>query len=174
MKMVQSHVEDVDDAFNLFLVIIGIVSSIYNSHYDILFGGDSIEQVANLIIRLTVIPLLALTFIWIGAKLIRKQNYSIFLKLVDWTMALNLTFTLIFMYFRDTGYFQESSFLENYMQVIMILIFPVFVFILILPRYKEMYPGATFFIKKWSYISSIIVAEILWFSLLLIATGPVT
>jgi hypothetical protein len=169
--MDQSRVKDVDDAFNLFLVIIGIVSSIYNSHYELLFSGDSPERVANIIIRFTVIPLLVLTFIWIGAKLIRSENYAIFLKLVDWMMALNLTLGLLFMYFRDTGYIRESRFLETYVQIIMIFLVPIFVFSFVVPRYKEMYPDATFFVKNWSFILSAILAELLWYSILQFATG---
>jgi hypothetical protein len=167
--MSQSRVREVDDAFNLLLVIIGIVFSIYNSHYRILLPEDSPERVVQILIRMTVIPLLVLTFIWIAAKLTRNENYAVLLKLVDWMVAINLTAGVLFMYFRETGYVLGDY--ENYFTIIMILLVPIFVYFAVVPRYRDMYPDASFFNNNWKFIVVAIISTALWRATLWFATG---
>ena len=170
--MGQSSVKDVDDAFQLLLLIVGIVFSIFNSHPEALLssGGDP-EFLIQILIRITVIPLLVVTFLWIGAKLIQNVNYAIFLKLIDWMMAINLTWGVLYLFFREMGYFQRARYLETYLGIIIAPLVPIFVYYVVVPRYKEMYPNASFFEKKWRFVLAFLLSTLLFFLTLYFATA---
>ena len=69
--MTLSRVQDVDHAFELLLVIMGLVMSIFSSHPEVLVGD--IPFLIPFMLRLTVIPLLIMLFVWLAAKLSRNE-----------------------------------------------------------------------------------------------------
>ena len=155
-----SRLEDVDKAFELLLVIIGLVLSIFSSHSEGLINWSSMppETLSFLLVRITVIPLLIMLLIWMAAKLSANQNQQILIKLVAWMTAISVTIGVLYMYFRELGYIPDARIAGiEYVPYIGYLIDPLLVYFFVVPRYKDMYPDASFFKRKLNFILAYIV-----------------
>jgi hypothetical protein len=166
--MTLSRVEDVDHAFELLLVIMGLVMSIFSSHPEVLVGDipDDILFLIPLMLRLTVIPLLIMLFVWLAAKLSRNEYRQILIKIVAWMIATNYTISFLYLYFRGIGFLPGSRAEEIILSMITFVINPFFVYAVVVPSYKEMYPDATFFKSKKGFIVAYVISGVILLAIL--------
>lgn len=164
LGIILSRVEDVDKAFELLLVIIGLVLSIFSSHSEALVNLSTMdpELLSSILVRFTVIPLLVILSIWMIAKLTKNQYLQISSKLVAWMTAINTTIGVLYIYFRELGYFPDVRIAGvEIVSYIGFFLIPIFVYFVLIPRYRDMYPDASFFKSQTgfvvTYISFIIV-----------------
>jgi len=162
--IILSRVEDVDKAFELLLVIIGLVLSIFSSHSEALVNLSNMdpELLSSILVRFTVIPLLVILLIWMIAKLTKNQYLQISSKLVAWMAAINTTVGVLYIYFRELGYFPDVRIAGiEVVSYIGFFLIPIFVYFILIPRYRDMYPDSSFFRGQTgfiiTYVSFIIV-----------------
>ena len=170
--MTLSRVQDVDHAFELLLVIMGLVMSIFSSHPEVLVaGGDIPYFLIPLMLRLTVIPLLIMLFVWLAAKLSRNEYRQILIKIVAWMIATNYTISFLYLYFRGIGFLPGTRAEEIILSGITFVINPFFVYVVVAPSYKEMYPDATFFKSKIGFIVAYVMSGVILLAITYLLSG---
>ena len=170
--MTLSRVQDVDHAFELLLVIMGLVMSIFSSHPEVLVaGGDIPYFIIPLMLRLTVIPLLIMLFVWLAAKLSRNEYRQILIKIVAWMIAINYTISFLYLYFRGIGFLPGTRAEEIILSGITFVINPFFVYAVVAPNYKEMYPDATFFKSKKGFIVAYVMSGVILLAITYLMSG---
>ena len=170
--MTLSRVQDVDHAFELLLVIMGLVMSIFSSHPEVLVaGGDIPYFIIPLMLRLTVIPLLIMLFVWLAAKLSRNEYRQILIKIVAWMIATNYTISFLYLYFRGIGFLPGTRAEEIILSGITFVINPFFVYVVVAPSYKEMYPDATFFKSKIGFIVAYVMSGVILLAITYLLSG---
>ena len=167
-----SRVQDVDHAFEILLVIMGLVMAIFSSHPEALVaGGDIPYYLIPLMLRLTVIPLLIMLFVWLAAKLSRNEYRQILIKIVAWMIAINYTISFLYLYFRGIGFLPGTRATEIILSVITFVINPFFVYAVVAPSYKEMYPDATFFKSKKGFIVAYVMSGVILLAITYLLSG---
>lgn len=158
---------DVDEAFELLLVITGIVCAImsqYPEYFWRYFGQYPKDfPIALAATRSLVLPLVVALILWIVGKLITNLRYQAVIKVFAWMYALNLTFGNVFMYMLGSRWLpfgpEIGAGLGN---IVFFLIVPSFNYVVVLPKYKKMYPESTFLQSKIMFIIASIVALFLF------------
>ena len=137
---------DVDKGFELLIVIIGLTFSIMGSKPEF-FWGDTPEISLELTsMRSTIIPLLMLTGLWLIGILMKSENRKIYAKLVAWIAAFSMAMNNVLVYFIGVKFWSGFGEMDPYVFIpLLFIISPALVFIFIAPKYREMYPDATFF-----------------------------
>jgi len=170
--MTLSRVQDVDHAFELLLVIMGLVMAIFSSHPEVLVaGGDIPYYLIPLMLRVTVIPLLIMLFVWLAAKLSRNEYRQILIKIVAWMIAINYTISFLYLYFRGIGFLPGTRAEELILSAITFVINPFFVYVVVVPSYKEMYPDATFFKSKIGFIVAYVMSGVIILAITYLLSG---
>jgi hypothetical protein len=135
----------VDNTFELFLVIISILSSIMGSYPEFFWSATPGISLEITTMRSTILPLLILTILWITGKLIMNENHQVLLKIVAWMTAVGISVGNFTAYLEGVKYVSGGS-MDVYIAVFTIFILTLaFVYGIIVPRYKEMYSDDTFF-----------------------------
>jgi len=151
---------DVDRAYELLVVIIGLNFSIMGKNPEFFWGGNPDMPIELTAMRQTVIPLLVLTSIWLTGYL------------AAWAFALFMAMVHTLIYFEGAQFWSGVPHQqEQYIGLpFVLLIIPLLVFKFIAPRYKEMYPDATFFktnTRLRLVITYVLYNVMLWFTLIM-------
>jgi len=163
---------DVDRAYELLVVIIGLNFSIMGKNPEFFWGGNPDMPIELTAMRQTVIPLLVLTSIWLTGYLLTNENHKILVKIAAWAFALFMAMVHTLIYFEGAQFWSGVPHQqEQYIGLpFVLLIIPLLVFKFIAPRYKEMYPDATFFktnTRLRLVITYVLYNVMLWFTLIM-------
>jgi len=163
---------DVDRAYELLVVIIGLNFSIMGSNPEFFWSDRPDMPLELTAMRQTVIPLLVLTGVWLIGYLVTNENHRIHVKLAAWALAVFMAMVHTMIYFEGAEYWGGISHQqEPYIAFpLVLLLIPLLVFRFIVPRYEEMYPDATFFRTKTRLrllLTYLLYQVILWFSLIM-------
>ena len=161
---------DVDRAYELLVVIIGLNFSIMGKNPEFFWGGNPDMPIELTAMRQTVIPLLVLTSIWLAGYLLMNENYKIHVKVAAWAFALFMAMVHTLIYFEGAQFIVGPVWMNDYVGLsIVLIIIPLLVFKFIVPRYMEMYPDATFFktnTRLRLVVTYVLYNIILWFTLI--------
>lgn len=139
---------DVDSAYQSLIVILGLTFSIMGSNPEF-FWTDNPEMPSVITgMRTAVIPLLILAALMLIGMLLTDENRKIHVKLVAWATAVILASVNIMIFFQGVQFYRGfgDSTTELYISVLLIFILiPALVFRFIGPKYREMYPNASYF-----------------------------
>lgn len=139
---------NVDSAFEWLMVIIGIVFAIVSQYPELYWTGNDPMPPAFYAARQLVFPLLVIAFIWLAGKLVINKNIQVAVKLVAWMIALAVAIMNIYMWAVGSFFMTEYPLVEGVFLVLGFVVNPVFVYGIVVPRYKRDYPTSTFLKSK--------------------------
>jgi hypothetical protein len=139
---------DVDEAFEWLVLIIGIVCGIMNQFPDLFWlvytsSAPSSLQAAKTV----VIPILLTLMIWLIGKFTSRQ-YQPVAKVIAWLYVSELLFSYCLMYFWGIEWIPRNNTIVGLGMVILNIIGPVVIFKIIVPRYREIYSDSIFLKSK--------------------------
>ena len=147
---------EVDKAFELVLVIAGLVASIMTTFPELFWVSTEQYSTDVQAVQATVIPMIIIVTIWVSGKLVENENRQVFIKLLAWTVTLSYTLGLVFYQIMVINYSFTNNFFGTYQDLISLsltyVIAPVSVFTGIFPKYKKMYPDASFLRNNIGYL----------------------
>lgn len=147
---------DIDKAYDLLVVIIGLIFSMMGSNPELFWAPTPEMSLEVQAIRSTILPLIILALLWLGSKLIPNENSQILLRFVAWMTAFSLVVQLIFVYLHGAKFISIDNLgpLGELIFIGLLFTSPLVAYILIFPKYKEKFPDATFFKSRiWSIVS---------------------
>jgi len=158
---------DVDEAFELLLVITGIVSAIMSQYPEYFHGyfaqypeGFPIALAAT---RSLILPLVVALTLWMVGKLITNPKYQATIKVFAWMYALNLTFGNILGYMLGSRWLPyEPNVGAGLGNIVFFFIVPSFNYVIVLPKYRKVYPELKLLQSKIMFILASIVALLLF------------
>jgi hypothetical protein len=160
---------DVDEAFELLLVITGVISAImsqYPEYFWRFFGQYSEDfPIALAASRSLILPLIVALTLWIVGKLITNQRYQAIIKVFAWLYTLNLTFGNVLMYLFGSRWLPvdfETGSSAGWGNIVFFLIVPSLNYFVILKKYQKLYPESKFLQSKIMFIITSIVALLLF------------
>lgn len=139
---------NVDEAFEWLMVIIGIVFAILSQYPELYWTGSENLPSSIQAARQLVLPLLVIAFLWLAGKLVINENTQVAIKLIAWMIALALAIMNIFTWGFGSGYVTDQPITEFIAIIFGFIVNPIFVYGIIVPRYKEIYPNSTFLQSK--------------------------
>jgi len=164
---------DVDDAFEWLVLIYGIVNAIIVSYPEYFYWGEQYGMpVSEVAVKSAVLPLLVTALIWIAGKLATDGRLQVIAKLTAWVFALALVWGRVFGYLGGAEFIPMSSMWMGLNMLIILFFIPVFGYVVVLPRYREMYPDLNLLRSKILFVIVFIFYVILNFSLLMILPRP--
>ena len=152
---------DVDEAFELLLVITGIVCAIMSQYPEYFWWTQYPEDfpIALAATRSLILPLIVALTLWIVGKLVTNLRYQAVIKVFAWIYALNLTFGDVLMYMLGSKWLpfgpEIGAGLGN---ILFFLVIPSLNYVIVLPRYKKMYAESKFLQSKIMFVVASIVA----------------
>jgi hypothetical protein len=152
---------DVDEAFELMLVITGIVCAIMSQYPEYFWWTQYPEDfpIALAATRSLILPLIVALTLWIVGKLVTNLKYQAAIKVFAWMYALNLTFGFVLMYMVGSKWLpfgpEIGAGLGN---ILFFLIIPSLNYVIVLPKYKKMYAESKFLQSKIMFIIASFVA----------------
>ena len=154
---------DVDEGFEWLVIIIGIVVGIMSQFPDIfwlVYPSDvpSSMQAA----RGVVVPLLLTLMIWLIGKFTSTQ-YQPIAKIIAWLYMSELVFSYSFTYFWGIGWIPRNSTMTGVGMVCLLVLGPVVIFKIIVPRYRESYPDSIFLRSRIKLLLALIIAYLIYF-----------
>ena len=162
---------DVDEAFEFLLVITGIICAIMSQYpeYFWRYFGQYPEDfpITLAATRSLILPLVIALILWIVGKLITNLRYQAVIKVFAWMYALNLTFGNVLMYMLGSRWLPFGPEIGVGLGNIVFFLVPSLNYVIILPKYKKMYPESTFLQSKIMFI----VASLFALFLFLITAG---
>jgi len=157
---------DVDGAFELILVITGIVCAIMSQYPEYFWKyfptppGFPISLAAT---RSLILPLIIALIMWVVGKLTTSKRYQAVIKVFAWMYALNITFGNVIMYLLGSRWLPlEPEIGAGLGNIIFFLIVPSLNYVVVIPRYKEIYPDSKFLQSKIMFIIASIFALFLF------------
>jgi hypothetical protein len=156
---------DVDEAFELMLVITGIVCAIMSQYPEYFWWTQYPEDfpIALAATRSLILPLIVALTLWTVGKLVTNLRYQAVIKVFAWMYALNLTFGFVLMYMVGSKWLpfgpEIGAGLGN---ILFFLIIPSLNYVIVLPKYKKMYAESKFLQSKIMFIVASIVALLLF------------
>lgn len=164
---------DVDDAFEWLVLVFGIVNAIMVSYPEYFFWGEMYGMPASEVaVKSAVLPLLVTALVWIVGKLATDRRLQVIAKLTAWMFALGVVYGRVFSYLGGAEYISLSSALMGLNMIILSFLIPVFTYVVVMPRYREMYPDSKLLRSKTLFVIVFIFYVILNFSLLMILPRP--
>jgi hypothetical protein len=159
--------KDLDDAFELLLVITGIICAIMSQYPEYFWRyfaqypeGYPMALAAT---RSLILPLILALVLWISGKLVTNPRYQAIIKVFAWMYALSLTFGNALMYLLGSGWLPlDSSAGALLGNIVFFLIVPSFNYFVVLPKYKTIYPQSRFLQSKIMFIAASFVALLLF------------
>jgi hypothetical protein len=150
---------DVDGAYEWLVVIVGIVFGIMSSYPEFFWGGTEVASASLTAVRSVVIPLVASAVLWLTGKLIINPNRKLLVKSVAWMFSVAVTGAVFITYLIGARFLLIQS---ERMQAILSYsvlfgLSPLFTFGIVLPRYREKYPDATFFKNRVWLIFALVI-----------------
>lgn len=158
---------DVDEAYELMLVIIGLVSAIMSSYPEYFRSyftqypeGFPIALAAT---RSLILPLVISLALWIVGKLIANLGHQAAIKMFAWMYALNMTVGDVFAYMIGSRWMPMGPAIgAGIGNIIFLLVVPSINYAIVLPKYKVMYPESKILRNKIIFVVASMAALILF------------
>ena len=161
---------DVDEAFEWFVLIIGIVSGIMSQFPELFWSGHPVDVPPSLkAAKGVVIPLLLTLMMWLIGKLSAKRFQPI-AKIIAWVYVSSLTFAYCFQFFMAIEWLPTSSMMTG-LGMVFFWLGPVLVLKFIVPKYRESYPDSTFLRSKIKLLIALIIAGLIFGLMSVAITG---
>jgi len=170
---------DVDEAFEWLVLIIGIVSAIMSQYPEFFYSLSPSNIDPSLKAAKTIVPPLIITIlIWLLGKLSTNKRLQVVAKVVAWMYVVGVTWLNIYTYSLGLAWASgipiESSphvlheFLTG-LGMLSFFFFPlIFTYLVVIPKYREMYPDSTFLKSKVQFIITYIITQITLFTLVIV------
>jgi len=155
----------VDEAFELMLVITGVVCAIMSQYPEYFWWTQYPEDfpIALAATRSLILPLVVALTLWIVGKLVTNLRYQPVIKVFAWMYALNLTFGFVLMYMVGSKWLPFGPEIGVGLgNTLFFFIIPSLNYVIVLPKYKKMYAESKFLQSKIMFIVASIVALLLF------------
>ena len=153
---------DVDEAFEWLVLIIGIVCGIMSQFPDIFWPVYPSDVPPSMqAAKAVVIPLLLTLMIWLIGKFTAKK-YQPVAKIIAWLYVSELIFSYCWTYFCGIRWIPRNSDIVGAGMVCLLIIGPVVIFKIIVPRYREIYPDSNFLKSKIKLVMALIIAAFIY------------
>lgn len=165
---------EVDEAFEWMVLIIGIISAIMIQYPEYFFtlspgGAEPSLKAAKSI----VIPLVIVIFIWLVGKLSVSNSIQVLAKVVAWVFVTDVTVSNYYNYMQGLIWFSGFDYLELglndvFVSLGMLLFFlvgPVLVHFVVVPKYRQVYPGSALIRNKVRLVIMYAVIQVCVFGL---------
>jgi hypothetical protein len=138
---------DVDGAFEWLVLIVGIVFGIMGSYPELFWGNTDITTTSETAVKSVVLPLVTSAVLWMIGKLLINPSSKLFVRLTAWMFTLSVTLGMLYAYLEGTRLLTINS--EQIQAIIsyfsLFIASPAFTIGVVLPRYRDQYPDASFF-----------------------------
>lgn len=152
---------DLDEAFEWFVIIIGIVTGIMSGSPEYFWSAPPFDVPSSMkAAQAVVVPLLLTLMIWMIGKLAARQ-YQPIAKVIAWIYVSSLTMGYCQTFFMGIGWIPANATTVGLGMIVGTLI-PILVTIFIVPRYRESYPESKFLQSKIKLLFAYIVATIIY------------
>jgi hypothetical protein len=138
---------DVDGAYEWLIVVVGIVFGIMSSYPDIFWSDTETTSASLQAVRSVVIPLVISAVLWVIGKLLLYSNRKILVKIVAWMYSVSITSAIFLTYLMEARFLhiQNENIQAGLSYFTLFILSPVFVYSVVLPRYRDKYPDTPFF-----------------------------
>ena len=166
--------QDVDEAFEWLVLVIGIVSAImvqYPEYFYTLTPG--VAEPSLKAAKAIVIPLVITILIWLVGKLADRKPVQVLTKVVAWVFVTDFTITNYYSYMQGllwaSGFNYITLGLNDFFVLLgMLLTFlvgPILTHFIVVPKYKEIYSDSVFLRNKIKLVITYAVVQACVFGL---------
>ena len=153
VNMLKMSDSDVDRAFDLLVVIIALIYSIFGSNAELFWQASPELSLEIISLRMTIPPVVSLTLLWLASHLILNKNGQVLLKSVAWMTAFSMGGILFFTFTESLKFIKLSKSIEGILMFSMIFISPLIIYAVIFLKYKEKYPDISFSEERFGQLS---------------------
>jgi hypothetical protein len=165
---------EVDEAFEWMVLVIGIVSAImiqYPEYFFILTPGSTEPSLKAA--KAIVIPLLITILVWLVGKLAVRKPVQVLAKVVAWVFVIDFTVTNYFSYMQGLIWASGFDYIAMGLDSVVVLlgmfltflVGPVFTYFVVMPKYREVYPGSLFLRDKIRLVITYVIVQTCVFGL---------
>ncbi len=167
---------DVDEAFEWLIVIVGIVSAILSQYPEYFYTITPIpDRPASLKAAIGIVPpLVVVVVVWLVGKLAGRDAVQSTAKITAWLMTVDVTWANLYSYFLGIvwsawGITPTSPMIMFGMLGVFVLS-PAFVYFVVVPKYRATYPGLPSLGRKWQFLGIYAVTTTLFMLFVLMTT----
>jgi hypothetical protein len=145
---------EIDEAFEWLVVILGVVTAILIQYPEYFYTLTPGNAPASLKAAIAIIPPMVITVVvWLTGKLSERDAVQALAKTAAWMLILSMTWTDLYSYFQGVIWagwgIAPANLSKGFGLAGLFLLTPVFTHVIVVPRYRRMYPGLAVLRRKW-------------------------
>ena len=154
---------ETDEAFEWLVLIIGIVVGIMSQYPELFWpmvpyteSSSSVQAAKGV-----VIPLLMTLMIWLVA-MFTSERFQPVIKVIAWFYVSVLICSYLLTFLWGIGWIPRSTVATGVGMLFLAVLGPVVIIRVILPRYRETYPGSRFLHSWFKLLLALVAAGFFW------------
>ena len=168
---------DIDDAFEWLIVILGIVSAIMSQYPEYFYAAFSPhpERPVSLKAALSIVPPLVVSVImWLTGKLSPSKRIQVVAKVTTWMFVIMVTWAMMYNYMLGIAlaawHFYGGDLAISVGMLGLFLVGPSITYFAVVPRYREVYPESKFLRSKLRFLAATLASIALTLSIVALTT----